>query len=316
MDALASAFGLKLLLHQLSNGRIQTRIFIGRQSGLPQIAQAIEMYRLQPHLTYAATATDLPKTVALVDSASTTDTRFPFPQDCETEIALDHHFEVGTTLPQAGFVIIDTENVGSTSTLVAELLKHFRITPTTPEEVIVFTLLALGMYSDAKGIILKPRDTAAFMHALSHDPNQHNELFRLINYTLPVTYFERLAALVSGLQTLGVWKVGYLGILRPQEMCLVFLFADELIRQAETKHLLLAGSTEQGILRVSARSNDQSFNLHHALTSSFGADRAAAKLSPTGRLEGGANLPLPQGLDPHNINAVQNWLAELVAGKA
>jgi nanoRNase/pAp phosphatase (c-di-AMP/oligoRNAs hydrolase) len=294
-DALGAAFGMaEYLGRQGIEARYMRVVYCGGM-GHPQNRMLVNRFNLP-----LQRATELDDdVVVLVDSSSTTDSRIPF--EFTPQIVIDHHR--GNVVPsESNYVLVD-ETVGSASTLVVELLKG-KCGKTTA------TLLAIGIYSDTKGLISAgPRDREAFkLIAKDLDPKTLRDLN---NYDLPLSFLSNLKTALNGVTYKGSTLLTGLGWIRESEGDDLSTIADMLERTEGISQVFVWGIIDDYV-RVSARSRNMAEPLDALLKKHFGKC-AGAKLTPDGRSEGGGRIELK--LDFWNSKGTKDQIEALVSSR-
>lgn len=246
----------------------------------------------------------------LVDSSDMLDQRLPeFLREERPLIIVDHHR--GSTLEDGEDVMYWIEDLGSASTMVFELMHEganffddiLRNRPERREQ--LADLLALGIYIDTHDMRTgSRRDLAAFNLLGEWRSNIHVAT----DYPLPPSYFANLRTALETMRREDHILVANLGVIESRCADDIAVISDELIRM-EGVSLVLTWAVVDGKVRISARGTNLSNPLDEWLASRFG-ERSGAKITPTGKGEGGALLDV--GMDFWVTADTTNELVSLV----
>lgn len=310
-DALGASFGLKVLLEgQRAQWRDRVKIAYCGSIAHPQNRSIVNRFNLEKWLAPAGTWL-FGKSIALVDSSNLKDSRLPESvQGLSPVIVIDHHRGSDIELSHERFVWI--EDVGSSCTLVTELLEEASVTLDTRTSL----LLALGIYNDTKALLATTaRDNTCFTRLSSHF--DHAQFARLLDFSLPTSHFNSLAHAIEHVERQEGRLVTTAGLLSANSGDDVAIIADYLLR-LEGVTLVVVWSIIGGHVRISARTTDMTISLDRFLKDRFGEDTAGAKLTPDGRGEGGARISIearpwldadPAKMDPETLSRAIAFLS-------
>lgn len=285
-DSLGSAFGLVHIVQNLQPA-LKTRVFSAGAVGHPQNRALINKYNLRKKVLPIEEFQDPAPHVALVDSSLATDSRLP--QEVDPVIVIDHHR--GTDLTEQPDRFFWIEDVGSTCTLIVELLREYQLDLHEPHSWLA-VLLALGIYTDTKAMIsASSRDHQAYAHVIPY--TNIREVQQLIDYPLPATHFENLAHALNNCEQRENRLVAGVGRIQAEEGDDLSTIADYFLRKDGVSLAVVWGIVGDSV-RVSARNLSLSTPLDEFLANRFGA-ASGAKLTPDGKGEGGALVRLDLG---------------------
>lgn len=293
-DAVACAFAMRWIIQ--AQHEVIVPIFYAGSIAHPQNRSILNKYNLLSSMQEIGTMKD-DKTygVILVDSSQLKDGRAPALARAEVLMVVDHHR--GSDIDDEGrFVWI--EEVGACSTMMAEIL--FGLFDSKDEEVEsaisvpaqIKTLLALGIYTDTKGLVSGgKRDREAY--AWLTQELEPSEVAQFIEYPLPESHFNHLKEALSQMSRKNDKIVASCGVMAEGDGDDLSTIADYLIRMTGVT-LVVVWAIIGTKVRVSARNRDLTTPLDQFLKERLGA-KSGAKLAPDGRGEGGAVLDLDLG---------------------
>lgn len=288
-DAIASAFGLAFLIKRIRDTENNVTVYYCGGIGHPQNRTIINKYDLKRRMKPIE---DLPSETAytaLVDSSSIHDGRIPEGESIEPIIVLDHHRE--SQLPEKDNTFYWIDDVGSASTLVAELLEAMGV-EFDDENTYIATLLSMGVYTDTKALVSgSSRDRHAYGYATK--ATSAVEFSHLINYPFPESHFENLERALQRRKRVGSRLMSNVGNIPEEIADDMASIADYFLRMEGISLVVVWGIIGDDV-RISARSTDLSTPLEEFMRQKFGPD-SGAKLDPAGRGEGGALLDLDLG---------------------
>lgn len=296
-DALGAAFGLQEILDQLRGAETgEIKIAYCGRVGHPQNRAIINRCNLRNKMIRIGELelAGADRT-ALVDSCSLNDTRFPESMlPLSPFLIVDHHRSELEAEEEENLYWV--EEVGAASTLIIELADRLEVDLGHD----LSLLLAMGIYTDTKALVgAGERDRRAYAQVTRE--LRPEEMNRLINYTLPGSYFSNFYRALSNMDEADGRLVAGVGQLKPEEGDDLSAIADALLRKSGVNLVVVWGIVGKKV-RVSARSSDLSIPLDEFLQSRFGKDSAGAKMTPDGRGEGGALVELDLGI----------WMSESV----
>ncbi|MDP3997448.1 MAG: DHH family phosphoesterase [bacterium] len=290
-DAMGAAAGFRHLLSVTSQHPVRAE-YCG-SIGHPQNKFLFTKYDLRRFMQPVLTGQTVPPSkdpMALIDSCSTRDSRLiQYYPGIKPIIVIDHH-RGSDIAPETPNHFIWIENVGAACTLVVELLQEAKCDLSPEEHQWLAVLLALGIYTDTKGLVSAcSRDRAAYAWAMNFTDNR--ELMALINYPISESYYSRLGRAISTKVTRGPHLLTGIGYVDPGNGDDVSSVADLLMRM-EGITLIIVWAIIGNTVRISARSADASFPLDTFMKEKFGPG-SGSKITPDGHGEGGARLELP-----------------------
>lgn len=290
-DALGAAFGLQEILESLRGVETgEIKIAYCGKVGHPQNRAIINRCNLRNKMIRVGelelAGADR---MALVDSCSLQDSRFPEDMlPLRPIIVIDHHKSELENPEREHFYWV--EELGAASTLIVELAQALDIEFSHDLNL----LLSMGIYTDTKALVgASERDRQAYGTVTAD--LRAEEMNRLINYTLPGSYFGNLQRALDNMEEADGRLVAGVGQLKAEEGDDLSAIADELLRKSGVNLVVVWGIVGKKV-RISARSSDLSIPLDEFLESRFGKDSSGAKLTPDGRGEGGALVELDLGI--------------------
>lgn len=284
-DALAAAFAMQYILESEDK---QAMIVYAGDISHPQNLFINNKYNLKGRMVHISEDKKTSKkyAVILVDSSLKEDSRLPGMKNFNPMIVVDHHR--GSDIIENEDTFIWVEEVGASATLIWELLSSLKIKLPEDDKMLA-TLLALGIYSDTKGLLSAGhRDRTAFNEILKLI--DQTELNSLIDYPLPMTYFNNLNYALKTMKTNGGRLVTGVSHIKSDQGDDISTVADELLRVTGVVMVVVWGIIDNRV-RLSARASDPSINLNDFLKDRF-EGQGGAKMTPDGRSEGGAMLDL------------------------
>lgn len=288
-DALASAFGLAYLINAIRTPENELQIYYCGEIGHPQNRTIINKYDLKRRMRSIEEFSPETRYTALVDSSSIHDGRIPGDHDLDPIIVIDHHRE--SALPERDDAFYWIEDVGSASTLVAELLEELGV-EFSGESTFISTLLAMGVYTDTKALVSgSARDRHAYGYATK--ATSAVEFAQLIEYPFPESHYDNLEKALRRRKRVGSRLITNIGKATTDNRDDISSIADYLLRM-EGISLVVVWAIIGDDVRISARSTDLSTPLAEFMREKFGPD-SGAKLDPAGRGEGGALIDLDLG---------------------
>jgi len=306
-DAIGSAFGMQEILKILGE---EGHIYYSGKVAHPQNEALANKYNLVARMRpiqdlfredSEGVARLVTPNIILVDSNQARDSRIP--GEVSPVIVVDHHRNSDVVEHENTFVWLEEADVGSASTMVAEMFSEL-----IPDDYEIKgelgVMLALGIYTDTKGRTRAgTRDEAAYVWCKRYADN--TDLIRLILYKRPFSFLENLARGVAYIKKFDTYRQGRilagLGRLPEKQGDDLAMVADELLRTIgtplvgtwaviEVKHPR-TGETSLRI-RFCARSEELGINLVDELQKRFGKS-SGAKILPDGTGEGGALFEFP-----------------------
>jgi len=305
-DALASAFGLEYLINTVRGKEGGVNIYYCGGVGHPQNRTIINKYDLRRRMEPIEDFSSNIAYTALVDSSSVNDARLPGKNPIEPIIVIDHHRE--SVLPDKEETFYWIEDVGSSSTLIAELLEAIGA-EFNGENTYLSTLLAMGVYTDTKALVSgSSRDRHAYGFATK--ATSAVEFAQLIEYPFPETHFNNLEKALQRRKRGGSRLITNIGRIPQESSDDISSIADYLLRM-EGISLVVVWAIIGEDVRISARSTDISTPLAEFMREKFGPD-SGAKLDPAGRGEGGALIDLDLGfwMSENNLDIVEKMVEQ------
>lgn len=290
-DALGAAFGLAHIIKGLKNEHALSPIIAYAGSlAHPQNRSIINKYNLASRMTLVSDLnwSNESCAYALVDSSQLEDSRVPLPEGFNPIIIIDHHRSSNGLQGSENFRLV--EDVGSASTLIYELMCALdALSPTPGMEEYLYPLIALGIYTDTKGLQgASYRDVNAYANALA--TFNQSELVPLTNYRMPSSHYEYMLLALQRRHIKNATLVTDVGYMLPEDGDSLSLIADELLRMDGISLVVVWGVVNNKV-RVSARCNNLSTPLDAFLKKRLG-EKSGAKLTPDGRGEGGGLMEL------------------------
>ncbi len=305
-DALASAFGLAYLINAIRQRENEIQIYYCGEIGHPQNRTIINKYDLKRRMRPIEEFSAKTRYTALVDSSSIDDGRIPGDRDLDLIIVIDHHRE--SALPEGDEAFYWIEDVGSASTLVAELLEALGV-EFSGDSAFISTLIAMGVYTDTKALVSgSSRDRHAYGYATK--ATSAVEFAQLIEYPFPESHYDNLEKALRRRKRVGSRLLTNIGKTPPEDRDDISSIADYLLRM-EGISLVVVWAIIGDDVRISARSTDLSTPLAEFMREKFGPD-SGAKLDPAGRGEGGAQIDLDLGfwMSEANLDIVEKMVEQ------
>lgn len=287
-DAIGAAFGLKAILEHFD---VFPEVVYCNSLSHPQNRAIINYYNLTQKMLKLSADTKIER-LCLVDSQELEDPRIDQKFSLESLlIAIDHHRGDLKTLTKGDeckdkFIMI--EEVGSASTLVVELMQTLEVT-LSEEDRWVYSLLALGIYTDTKDLISSTtRDHLAFAYAKKF--LEIEDLARFVNYTLPSSFFRNINAATRTFQQKGSRAACHLGFISLKDRDDISSIADLFLRREGVDFIAVSGIVDSEV-HISFRNKNLSEPLDSFIEERF-QGLGGAKLAPGGRGEGGVRIKL------------------------
>ncbi|MEL7340205.1 MAG: DHH family phosphoesterase [Bacteroidota bacterium] len=300
-DAIACAFGMRHIMEQITEDD-KTRICYSGSVSHLQNRCIVNRYDLMNEMEHIDTIENFEENnIILVDSSKVNDIRFPHPLDAQ--IVIDHHRSSGQ-FQEGAFVYI--KDIGACATLLCEMAQAIDVTFTQK----IKTLLALGIYTDTKGLLgASSRDTKAYSDLIE----QINvaELGPFINYPLPHSHFANLQKALSQVKQQKDKLVTSCGIMQESDGDDLSTIADYLLRMSGAAMVVVWGLIN-GRVRISARNQDLTTPLDNFLKKRFGPS-SGAKFTPDGKGEGGATID--EGLEYWLDESTEQIVLEMIRVK-
>ncbi len=314
-DSMGAAVGLQAIIREYDKKHHGKRrpvdIFYCGDIAHPQNVTICNKFGLQDRLHPIADIQSIidDAVIVLVDSSTINDSRLTGLGEGITinpTIVIDHH--EGNDLPDETdntCYIIETKQVGSASTLVAELLTALW-TQEQPGDLLdeffaednettldVAKLLALGIYIDVHQEVARyRRDLAVFQRLTSYF--SWDELADVTQYRIPRRQLRTMAHAYAQQEIQGTRLLTSAGILSPEEGDVVSTVADQMLPVEGIQIVVvfaLIADPQQPHLRISARSWGHGVSLTGFLRERF--KNGGAKVSRDGMGEGGARISIP-----------------------
>jgi nanoRNase/pAp phosphatase (c-di-AMP/oligoRNAs hydrolase) len=280
-DAMGSARGLQWLLMKVF--KIQSDIFYSGDISHPQNKTMVNILDLRLSKIEEYNHDDYEKRI-IVDC---TESNSPCIEDLD--IVLDHH-RATSTIP-----LSQISPVGSTCTLIYELIRFFDIGFEDELDQDVATALFTGIRTDTQELISEnttDRDFEAFK-SLSHDINR-KKLASIINYPIPSYFFDMEKELNKidqdgehvNQKTDGSCFVGCIGVTTSNRRDAIPMLADKTVRMEGIETTVIFGIVGNNVV-ASIRSHNTSLDVNSFAQTIFGKDYAGGKLGSAG-----ASVPL------------------------
>lgn len=291
-DAIGSALALSFLIKQLRGGRNDITIYYCGAISHPQNQAAVVRYNLTDFLQPIKNwKPDEKRHIALVDSSKVVDTRLGFNLEASPMIVIDHHCGRDVSENKNSFVWV--ENIGSTSTMMVELMSALKVDFMSLDPVIT-TMLALGIRTDTDNLLNGNKRDREAQHLIESFVND-GELKQLFKYPLPPEHFRNLKRALDQVSQKNARLVTQIGVVTADMGDDVSTIADFFIRQVGVTLVvvwcILKGEKK---VRISARNTDNSLELGAFLKDRIGQS-CGAKVTQDGGGIGGGNLTLDLG---------------------
>ena len=313
-DSLGAAFGLQLIFNLKEKN---TRIIYCGDVGHPQNAIIFNKFGLKQKMIplddFHERFDDENQLnqFAVVDYSQIDKMNALFKINRRPIIIIDHH-RIESELEQGNNELFWIEDIGSTSTLVSELIQEIGMTFDN-ENKYVAELLAMGIYTDTKNLMnASSRDRK--IYGFLGNFFLYQDVAELINYPLPASHFENMKEALNGLTQEKSRIVTGIGFIDPQSSDDIATIADDLARLEGISMVVVWGILEgENIVRICVRTNGLGTPLNEFLKEKFGIN-AGAKLSQQDeRGEGGARIEL--GLNRYWLRPKTKLDIENVVGK-
>lgn len=291
-DATGSAVGIADVLRHIRRAPIHVRIGYSGSISHPQNLILFNECGLDRDITRLEHMEIAEKTcVVLVDAISLNDNRVPKKvQVLVPAVIIDHH--LGDIPADDDGHLHWVENIGSSCTLVTELIQATG-TPLKKETAL---LLALGIYTDTKGLInAERRDRHAFDFVI--EVANREQFQKLASYDLPKRFFDLLNNALTNRIQKDNRLLSRVGCIKSGEEDYLAIIADLLLRSEAVEIVFVWGILvdEEGKMTtvVKARSLLPRINLNQLIQAKFGS--GGAKFMAGGRSEGGTLAKLDIG---------------------
>lgn len=284
-DALGCAFSIQYLLNLWGHNEIDI-VYAGKFAH-PQNRSLANIYNLLEKMKKVKDFEFKNQKIVLVDSSKCTDIRIPWMNAENVICAIDHHR--GCDVDNDGAYILIDDSVGACSTLFIELMLFYNSMPTEDSHIYLRTLLALGIYTDTKGLVSAHRRDREAYQILAQTISSET-LNKLIDYPLPESHYSNLQYALAHMDRKHSQIIASVGMLKEEDGDDLSTISDYLIRMNGIS-LVIVWALIGDKVRISARNRSLSEPLHGFLQEKFGA-QSGAKLSPSGVGEGGAYLDL------------------------
>lgn len=306
-DAIASALALRHIIEHLNSHQekqFKITIFYGGIVGHPQTRAMFSTYSLHEHV-HPSENFDRSKFshIALVDSSKLIDSRCPAINNIEPLIVIDHHSE--SSIPESQNTFIWIESVNATATLITELARELKLSLPS----YILTLLALGIYSDTKGMEkAEPREYKALAWLMEKE-GVSISFGKLIAYTLPQSYYAQEKLAYKNYIREKSWLLTNIEFISSSNGDNIATIADKFTRQEGVSLVIVFGIIDNSYVRISVRSNDVAVPISEILKR-FGKS-TGFKTTSNGKGEGGARINL-KNLKPWFIENTREEILALV----
>ena len=280
-DAMGAARGLQWILIKKFN--LQSQVFYGGDISHPQNKTMVNVLDLRLSKFDEYNTDEFEKRV-VVDC---TESNCPCKE--EIDVVFDHHRST------TKIKVAQIESVGSTCTLIWEMIRYIGIEFEDELDEDVATALFTGIRIDTQDLVAEStteRDFEAFK-ALSNVINR-KKLSNIIDYPLPIYFFELEKELNKvdqdgksiNQKTDGSCLVGCIGIIAPSRKDALPMLADKTVRMEGIETAVIFGVVGDNVV-ASIRSHNASLDVHSFAQTVFGKDHAGGKIGSAG-----ASVPL------------------------
>jgi len=280
-DAMGAARAIQWILAK--KFKIQSQVFYGGDISHPQNKTMVNILDLRLSKIEEYKPEDFQKRIAV----DCTEKNCPCKEDID--VVFDHH-RIATNA-----VISQIASVGSTCTLIWELIQKFNIEFEDELDQDVATALFTGIRVDTQELISEnttDRDFEAFKN-LSHQINR-KKLASIIDYPLPSYFFELEKELnrvdqegeYINQKTDGSCFVGCIGVTTPNRRDAIPMLSDKTVRMEGIETAVIFGVVGDNVV-ASIRSHNTSLDVNSFAQTIFGKDNAGGKLGSAG-----AGVPL------------------------
>lgn len=287
-DALGSAFGLRYILNKFE---INAQVYYSGSISHNQNKAIVNYFNLANQMKLF-TDFDYESTYSFVDSSDVEDARLGLKSSLDLEnlfLVVDHHRCDTTKLStETSDPVLLIEELGSASTLIVEMLQKLEV-EIEEDNKYIYVLLALGIYTDTNNLLkATKRDLEAFTYLQRFVDTKDTTKF--VDYSLPPTFFNNLQSAMNSYKQNGSKALASLGFVNKKERDDISTICDLLLRR-EGVDFVAVWCIIGDSVHISFRSMNLSNPLDTFIKENFD-NRGGAKLSPDGRGEGGANIPL------------------------
>lgn len=284
-DAMGSALGFQFLLKQFD---INSSIYYRGEISHPQNKTIVNVL----DIVLLKTENDIEGRNVCIDC---TEKNSPAKT---ADLVIDHHRNTS----DAKFQVI-SPNYGSCATIVWEILKEFKITPTT-EEVNISTALLLGIRTDTNDLISENmirEDFVAYQELLDYADKE--SLQKVMSYPLPRYLYDKRSNLHkdgNSYESNGTF-VGGIGFIPGDQRDAIAILAEEYARMESVNTAVIFAITDRKTLQISVRSSLTSLDVGSMCSDLFGLFGGGKAY------KGGASIPLNFYSNLENGEKDQFW---------
>lgn len=276
-DCIGAAAGLSFLLKE--KYEIDSDIYYRGEVSHPQNRSMVNVLSLDLKKELEINKEDY-SAIAVVDT-DLHNTGYTFEGVENPDIRIDHHH----TNRDQGTVFNDVRNVGSTCSIIWEMLKELGVNIEGNPN--VATAMVLGIKTDTYDFSspnTAPLDLEAFRDLMSYV--DRDKLASLIRYPIPENFFGTEAKALSTMQKRGSALVASVGNIPVKHRDHIPIIADHFARIDDIQTVVILGLVGDGLV-ASVRSDDSRVNVADFCEEIFGSNYSGGKQG-----SGGATIPL------------------------